>query len=105
MTKHPPTALVPTDVDFTLGLVGEGWGRPKPRELYLLVLLQDGLLEAEEDVYCSLVVVLQGRPNHDVVVGVLVEVGHGGDAGAEAGVLVALQVPQGPAGNKAVLWG
>lgn len=75
------------------------------RELYLLVLLQDGLFEAEEDVYGSLVLILQRRPDDEVVVGVLVEVGHGGDAGAEAGVLVALQIYEGTAGNEAVLPG
>lgn len=75
------------------------------RGLYLLVLLQDGVFEAEEDVYGSLVLVLQRRPDDKVVVGVLVEVGHGGNAGAEAGILVALQIYKGTAGNEAVLPG
>lgn len=75
------------------------------QEPYLLVLLQDGLFEAEEDVYCSLVLILQRCPDNKVVVGVLVEVRHGGDAGAEARVLVALQIDEGTAGNEAVLLG
>lgn len=75
------------------------------QEPYLLVLLQDGLFEAEEDVYCSLVLVLQRCPDNKVVVGVLVEVRHGGNAGAEARVLVALQIDEGTAGNEAVLLG
>lgn len=75
------------------------------REPYLLVLLQDGVFKAEEDVYSSLVLVLQRCPNDKVIVGVLVEVGHGGDAGAEAGVLVALQIDEGTAGNEAILLG
>lgn len=73
--------------------------------LYLLVLLQDGLFEAKEDIYCSLVLILQRCPHHKVVVGVLVEVGHSSDAGAEAGVLVALQINQGTTGNEVVLLG
>lgn len=75
------------------------------QEPYLLVHLQDGLFEAEEDVYCSLVLVLQRCPDNKVVVGVLVEVRHGGNAGAEARVLVALQIDEGTAGNEAVLLG
>lgn len=75
------------------------------RQLYLLVLLQDGLFKAEEDVYGSLVLVLQRCPDDKVVVGVLVEVRHGSDTGTKAGVLVALQVDEGTAGNEAVLLG
>lgn len=75
------------------------------RELYLLVLLQDCLFVAEEDVYSSLVLILQRCPNNKVIVGVLVEVRHGGDAGAKAGVLVALQIDEGTAGNEVVLLG
>jgi len=52
-----------------------------------------------------LVLVLQRCPDDKVVVGVLVEVGHSGDAGAEAGVLVALQIGEGTTGNEAVLSG
>ena len=75
------------------------------QEPYLLVLLQDGVFEAKEDVYRSLVLILQRCPDNKVVVGVLVKVGHGGDAGAKAGVLVALQIDEGTAGNEVVLLG
>lgn len=76
---------------MTLVLMKEEDNR-STRRLYLLVLLQDGLFESKEDVYGSLVLVLQRCPDDKVVVGVLVEVGHGSDAGTEAGVLVALQI-------------
>lgn len=76
---------------MTLVLMKEEDNR-STRWLYLLVLLQDGLFESKEDVYGSLVLVLQRCPDDKVVVGVLVEVGHGSDAGTKAGVLVALQI-------------
>lgn len=67
-----------------MGTADEEWSQPKPWELYLLVLLQDGLLKAKEDVDCSLVVIFQRCPNDDIIVGVLVEVRHSSNAGAKA---------------------
>lgn len=80
-----------------------GRGKPNTGKPHLLVLLQDGVLESQENVDGSLVLVLQRGPHHQVIVGVLVEVGDGGNAGAESGILVTLEVHEGPAGDKEVL--
>lgn len=70
---------------------------------YLLRGLQEAASEAVEDVHGPLVVVLQGRPHHHVVVGILIEVPHRDDGGPESGILVAVGILQRSVVNKPVL--
>lgn len=72
-------------------------------ESHLYGLLQDARLEAMEDVDGPSVAVFQRGPHHHVIVGILVEVLNGGDAGPEPGVLVAVGILQSAIINKPVL--
>lgn len=76
---------------------------PVSTEPHLHGLLHDAGLEAMEDVDSPSVAVLQRGPHHHVIVGILVEILNGGDAGPEPGVLVAVGILQSAIINKPAL--
>lgn len=80
--------------------MGAAFWSPKS---YLYGLLQDVGLEAMEDVDGPPVAVFQRGPYHHVIVGILVEVLNGGNAGPKPGVLVAVRILQSAIINKPVL--
>lgn len=56
-----------------------------------------------EDINCSLVLILERRTHHHIIVRILIHVRHGRNAGTKSRILVAWQVFQSPVGNKSVL--
>lgn len=82
----PPTLLYLLDVHCSFSYPAICLQNAK----YLLVLAQDPVLLAKENINGSSVVVFQRRSHHQVVEAVAVQVGDGSQSGAETGVLAAV---------------